>query len=460
MSESLSVVVLAAGQGTRMQSEMPKVLHTIGGKPLLAHVIEDAEALNAERIVVVYGHGGEQVQAALADKNIHWVEQGEQLGTGHAVAQALPELNDDHTILLLYGDVPLISVETLRTLVQAASGGCLALLTAELDDADGYGRIVRDSAGKVQCIVEQKDASPEQLAISEINTGMLAVKAKSLRQWVSQLKNDNAQSEYYLTDIVGFAVADGIRVQTTHPSSLIEIQGVNNKCQLAELERAYQQQQAKHFMQAGLTLRDPARFDVRGELDFGKDVVIDVNVVIEGKVVLGNDISVGPNCCLKNVVIGDGTVIEANCVIEDSRIGANCNIGPFARLRPETILADSVKVGNFVEVKKSTIDSGSKVNHLSYVGDTTMGSNVNVGAGTITCNYDGANKHQTVIGNDVFIGSDTQLVAPVTLGDGATIGAGSTITRDAPENALSLSRVKQTTAESWKRPQKQRKEKS
>lgn len=457
MSESLSVVVLAAGQGVRMQSEMPKVLHTIGGKPLLAHVIEDAEALNAERIVVVYGHGGEQVQAALAGKNIHWVEQEQQLGTGHALAQALPALDDDHTILLLYGDVPLISVETLRTLVQTASDNCLALLTAELDDPSGYGRIVRDGAGNVQCIIEQKDASPEQLAIREINTGMLAVKAKPLRQWVSQLKNDNAQSEYYLTDIVGFAVADGVGVQTTRPSSLIEIEGVNNKYQLAELERAYQQRRAKHFMQAGLTLRDPARFDVRGELAFGKDVAIDINVLLEGDVVLGNDISIGPNCCLKNAIVGDGTIIEANCVIEDSRIGANCNIGPFARLRPETTLADSVKVGNFVEVKKSTIASGSKVNHLSYVGDTTMGSNVNVGAGTITCNYDGANKHQTIIGDNVFIGSDTQLVAPVTLGDGATIGAGSTITQDAPENALSLSRVKQTTREGWKRPIKDKK---
>lgn len=456
MQNMLSAVVLAAGQGTRMKSDLPKVLHTIGGKPMLAHVLEAARALNPASIVVVYGHGGGQVQSEINDDKLHWVEQAQQLGTGHAVAQAMPKVADDHTVLLLYGDVPLITAETLHTLVQAASGNCLALLTAELDDASGYGRIVRDSAGSVQCIVEQKDATPEQLEIREINTGMLAVNGKQLRQWISQLQNNNAQGEYYLTDIVGFAVVDGVKVQTTSPSSRVEIEGVNNKCQLAELERAHQQRLATAYMQDGLTLRDPARFDVRGELTFGEDVIIDVNVVLEGTVVLGKGVSISPNCMLKNVRVGDGTTIEANCVIENSSIGANCNIGPFARLRPETELSDSVKVGNFVEVKKSTIATGSKINHLSYVGDTTMGTNVNMGAGTITCNYDGANKHRTIIGNDVFIGSDTQLVAPVSIGDGATIGAGSTITRDAPPNALTLSRLKQTTKEGWRKPEKKK----
>lgn len=456
MQNKLSVVVLAAGQGTRMKSDLPKVLHTIGGKPMLAHVLSAARDLNPARISVVYGHGGEQVQAVLAATDVEWVEQEAQLGTGHAVAQVMPTIREDHTVLLLYGDVPLITVDTLRALLKASESDKLALLTAELDNATGYGRIVRDDNKVVQSIVEQKDASTEQLAIREINTGMMAVNAKHLRQWISQLENNNAQGEYYLTDIVGFAVADGVAVETTSPDSLTEIEGVNNKCQLAELERAYQQRQAKNHMENGLTLRDPARFDVRGELEFGKDVIIDVNVVLEGKVVLGNGISIGPNSTLKNVIVGDGTVIEANCVIESSNMGANCVIGPFARLRPDTKLSDSVKVGNFVEVKKSIIATGSKVNHLSYVGDTIMGTNVNVGAGTITCNYDGAYKHQTIIGNDVFIGSDTQLVAPVTIGDGATIGAGSTITRDVPADELSLSRVKQTIKEGWKRPEKKK----
>ena len=448
----LSVVVLAAGQGTRMKSDLPKVLHTIGGDPLLLHVVRAAQALDAKDITVVYGHGGEQVQAALANEDLNWVEQAKQLGTGHAVEQALPLLAEEHTVLLLYGDVPLITPDTLKQLVAASENNSLALLTTDLDDPTGYGRIVRDKSNNVLCIVEQKDASSEQLAIKEINTGMLAVRSNELRQWIKRLENNNAQDEFYLTDIVGFAVNDGVNINTTSPGSVMEIEGVNNKRQLAELERAHQLRLANQYMEDGLTLRDPSRFDVRGELSFAKDVVIDINVIIEGKVTLGNRVTIGPNVVLKNLTLGDDCHVHANSVIEESIVGARCEIGPFARIRPETKLADQVKVGNFVEIKKSTVDTGSKINHLSYVGDTTMGSNVNVGAGTITCNYDGANKYQTIIGDNVFIGSDTQLIAPVTVGDGATIGAGSTITRDAAAGVLTLSRTEQVSKESWKRP--------
>lgn len=458
MSDPLSVVVLAAGQGTRMQSDLPKVLHTIGGEPLLVHVINAAMALSASQISVVYGHGGGQVQEALSQYslqgNIQWVEQSQQLGTGHAVEQALPGIPDDHLVLLLYGDVPLISVETLQKLIAATANDALALLTAELENPAGYGRIVRDTAGNVLSIVEQKDATPAQLAIKEINTGMLAVKADKLRKWISLLDNNNAQGEFYLTDIVGLAVRDNTKVSTANPNEICEIEGVNNKRQLAELERAFQQRQANRLMEAGLTLRDPTRFDLRGELIIGRDVEIDVNVVVEGRVELGDKVSIGPNTVLKNVVIGSGTRVHANCVIADSVMGSRCEIGPFARVRPDTNLADSVKIGNFVEIKKSEIAAGSKISHLSYVGDTTMGANVNVGAGTITCNYDGANKHQTIIGDNVFIGSDTQLVAPVTIEEGATIGAGSTITRDAPGETLTLSRSKQVSKQGWRRPVK------
>lgn len=450
----LTVVVLAAGQGTRMKSNLPKVLHRIAGKPLLEHVINDAQALQAEQIVVVYGHGGDQVQQALSGYEVAWVEQAEQLGTGHAVEQALPAIADDRMVLLLYGDVPLIGVHTLRRLVAATAGDSLALLTATLGDPTGYGRIIRDAAGRVQCIVEQKDASAEQLQVNEINTGMLAVRAPLLRQWIAQLENNNAQGEFYLTDIVGLAVADGVTVTTAHPDEICEIEGVNNKRQLAQLERAFQQRQANALMEQGLTLLDPARFDLRGELSIGRDVVIDVNAVIEGNVILGDNVTVGPNTVLKNVTIGAGTQIHANSVLEQSSVGARCEIGPFARIRPQTQLADQVKVGNFVEIKKSVIAEGSKVNHLSYVGDTTMGANVNVGAGTITCNYDGANKHQTVIGDNVFIGSSTQLVAPVSVGDGATIGAGSTITQDVPAETLALTRSQQKSKQGWQRPKK------
>jgi len=456
MVKPLCVVVLAAGQGTRMKSDLPKVLHEIGGTSLLMHVIRAAQALDAAEITVVYGHGGEQVKSVLSEEEIIWVEQGEQLGTGHAVQQAMPSVPDDHIALLLYGDVPLITAGTLNQLVAATEQNALALLTATLENPTGYGRIVRDSTNKVQCIVEQKDASHEQLAINEINTGMLAVRSNELRQWVNRLDNKNAQGEFYLTDIIGFAVEDGIDINTRHPDSTVEIEGVNNKRQLADLERAYQSRSANTHMENGLTLRDPNRFDVRGELSFGKDVIIDANVIIEGKVTLGDRVTIGPNVLLKDIIIGNETNIHANSVLEKSIIGASCEIGPFARIRPDTILADQVKVGNFVEIKKSTVAEGSKVNHLSYIGDTTMGSQVNIGAGTITCNYDGANKHQTIIGDNVFIGSNSQLIAPVTVGDGATIGAGSTITRGAPSGALTLTRPKQVTREGWKRPEKKK----
>lgn len=454
----LSVIVLAAGQGSRMQSSLPKVLHTIGGQPLLEHVIKDALALNASDIHVVFGHGGAQVQQALSAYELSWVEQAEQLGTGHAVEQALPSIADDHLVLLLYGDVPLITVQTLQRLIAVSvlenGDDALALLTTELDDPSGYGRIVRDAQGMVQAIVEQKDASEVQLGIDEINTGILAVKASLLKRWIARLDNKNAQGEFYLTDIVGMAAAEGVRINTANPSDIFEIEGVNNKCQLAKLERAFQRRKAQALMTQGLTLRDPARFDLRGELIIGRDVVIDINVIIEGRVELADDVVIGPNSVLKNIKIGSGTQVHAHCVLEDSLVGSNCDIGPFARLRPQTELANKVKVGNFVEIKKSTIADGSKVNHLSYVGDTTMGGNVNVGAGTITCNYDGANKHQTIIGNDVFIGSDTQFIAPVTVADGATIGAGSTITKDTPAETLTLSRSKQVSLKGWQRPRK------
>lgn len=453
---SLNVIILAAGAGTRMRSRLPKVLHEVGGKPMLEHVVDAARQLDARRIQVVYGHGGEAVRSALAHLEVGWVEQGEQLGTGHAVAQTLPHMGAGDTVLVLYGDVPLISAETLRQVVTVAQQDSLGLLTVRLDDPRGYGRIVRDDQGSVVRIVEEKDASAEERAITEINTGMLAVSGERLQKWLAALDNNNAQGEYYLTDIIAMAVRDGVKVSTVAPRSVAEVMGVNNRVQLAEVERHYQRAHAERLMLAGITLRDPARFDVRGELSAGSDVTIDVNVVIEGKVVLGNSVRIGPNVVLRNAAIGDDVEILAQCMIEDAVIGARCRIGPFARIRPETRLAADVHIGNFVEIKKSEIGQGSKINHLSYVGDATVGGNVNIGAGTITCNYDGANKHRTTIGNDVFVGSSTQLVAPVTVGDGATIGAGSTITHDAPPGELTLSRAPQQTRPGWKRPIKKK----
>lgn len=455
---NLEIIILAAGQGTRMRSSMPKVLHPLAGKPLLAHVIDTAKELDPSAIHVVYGHGGEQVKAAINDPSVNWVEQTKQLGTGHAVEQAMPAVKAGSTVLVLYGDVPLIRLQTLRDLLSKGAAG-LGLLTVSLDDPDGYGRILRDETGGVVAIIEHKDASAEQLRIREGNTGILACTADKLRTWLEKLENNNAQGEFYLTDIVALAVREGIAVHAETAENEEEVAGVNDRLQLAHLERKYQQRCAEALMRSGVTLFDPLRFDLRGNATVGQDVVLDVGVVFEGDVVLGDRVHVGANCVLRNVRIGDDVTIEPMSLIEQAEIGNHCTIGPFARIRPGTQLADKAKVGNFVEIKNSVIGSASKVNHLSYIGDTTMGQEVNIGAGTITCNYDGANKHRTVIGDRAFIGSDSQLVAPVTVGDDATIGAGSTITRDAPDGELTLSRGVQKSIKGWKRPVKKRSEK-
>jgi len=451
---NLTVCILAAGQGKRMHSDRPKVLHEIGGKPLVGHVIDTARALSTAEPVVVFGHGGDQLKAAFADTPITWIEQREQLGTGHAVGQALEAIPRDGMTLILYGDVPLLRAETLERLIDEAADGSFGLLTVNLGDPAGYGRIVRDAAGKVCRIVEHKDANPEELAISEINTGIMAISSADLHRWIPALDNSNAQGEYYLTDCVAAAVADGVKIVSVLAGSEAEVTGVNNRQQLAALERCYQRDHADRLMELGVMLRDPDRIDVRGSLQCGRDVEIDVNAVFIGDVTLGDRVRVGPNCVIENAVIGNDVELLPNCVIESASIGDGSRIGPFARVRPETVLGRSVHVGNFVEVKKSRIDDGSKVNHLSYVGDSEIGANVNVGAGTITCNYDGAFKHKTVIEDDVFIGSDTQLVAPVTIGRGATVGAGTTVTDDVGADELVISRVKQKTISGWKRPRK------
>ena len=449
---SLSVIILAAGEGTRMRSELPKVMHTLGGRSLLEHVVSTARQLNPGHTCVVFGHGGEQVRTSHRHLDVEWIEQAEQLGTGHAVAQAMASAAKHDTVLVLYGDVPLISVATLEQLIAAVSKDSLGLLTMTLENPAGYGRIIREKTGRVKCIVEDKDAGDEERAVKEINTGILAVQAKHLHNWLKALDNKNAQGEYYLTDIIAMAVSDDITINTVAPQTAYEPLGVNNRAQLAELERCYQQQQAIQLMTAGVTLRDPNRLDLRGEMSTGTDVTIDVNNVFEGKVILGNRVQIGPNNVIRNATIGDDVVIHSHCVIEDAVVGTHCRIGPYSRIRPETTLGDDVHIGNFVEIKKSQVKDRSKINHLSYVGDTTVGRNVNIGAGTITCNYDGANKHHTEIGDNVFIGSDTQLIAPVTVGNGATIGAGSTITRDVPPDELTLSRVAQSSRKGWKRP--------
>src|SRR3569832_1874219 len=455
---NLSVVILAAGQGTRMRSKLPKVLPAPGGRPPPPPAAATARVLKPSAVHIVYGHGGMQVRAALQDMPVRWVEQTQQLGTGLAGAQALPSIVDDEVVLVLYGDVPLTRGDTLQRLLAAAEGGALGLMTAHLDDPSGYGRIIRDAESDVIAIVEHKDASDEQRRINEINTGMLAVNASRLRQWVSALDNKNSQGEFYLTDIIAMAVRDSVPVQTVHPSAVAEIMGINNRAQLAELERIYQRQRAEQLMLQGVTLRDPARLDVRGELEAGRDVMIDVNVVCEGRVAIGNDVVIGPNCYLLDVTIAEKKNKQTNTKNKKTKKNTNTHNKPFARIRPGTVLADDVHVGNFVEVKKSEVGAGSKVNHLSYIGDSTIGRRVNVGAGTITCNYDGANKFQTVIEDDAFIGSDTQLIAPVTVGAGATIGAGSTISKDAPAGELTLSRVPQQTRKGWKRPVKKKAE--
>ncbi|TAN50799.1 MAG: UDP-N-acetylglucosamine diphosphorylase/glucosamine-1-phosphate N-acetyltransferase [Methylococcaceae bacterium] len=452
----MEIIILAAGQGTRLKSAIPKVMHQIGGNALLEHVITAARHLTvAEHITVVYGHGGETVPNALAHTGVQWAKQEQQHGTGHAVAQALPHLKGGGTVLILFGDVPLVQPATLTRLVSAAGQDSLAILTVELDNPYGYGRIVRNETGAVARIVEEKDATPQEKTITEGNSGVMAVPHQLLARWLPQLGNSNAQGEYYLTDLVGLAVADGVSVKAAKVGDADEVFGVNNREQLAYLERVYQARLAQRLMAEGVTLRDPARFDLRGEiLEHGTDIEIDVNVVLEGRLTIGARVKIGPHCVIRNASIGDDTIIEAHSMIDAAVIGAGCRIGPFARIRPETHLADHVHVGNFVELKKSNVAAGSKINHLSYVGDSTVGAGVNIGAGTITCNYDGANKHQTIIEDGAFIGSDTQLVAPVRVGKNATIGAGSTITHDAPADALTLSRSKQMTLQGWKRPQK------
>ncbi len=449
----MNVVILAAGQGKRMRSDLPKVLHPLAGKALLAHVIDTARELGAGRICVVYGHGGEQVREALDAPDLTWARQEPQLGTGHAVLQAMPGAVASAPTLVLYGDVPLIRASTLRRLIEAAATGSLALLTAYLDQPRGYGRIVRVD-GEVKRIVEEKDADDAERAINEINTGILVAPTAALARWLPTLGNRNAQGEYYLTDIVAMAVAEGMPVATAHPEAAWETEGVNSKLQLAALERVHQRNVADRLMEDGVMLADPARIDVRGELVCGRDVSIDVNCVFEGRVELADGVSIGANCVLKNCRIGSGARLAAFCHVDDATVGPECAIGPYARLRPGAELGRDVHVGNFVEVKNSTIADHSKANHLAYIGDATIGSRVNVGAGTITCNYDGANKFRTVIEDDAFIGSDTQLVAPVTVGRGATLGAGTTLTRDAPPDQLTISRAKQVSIPGWKRPTK------
>jgi bifunctional UDP-N-acetylglucosamine pyrophosphorylase/glucosamine-1-phosphate N-acetyltransferase len=456
MQQPLNIVILAAGKGTRMNSELAKVLHPLAGRPLLQHVLAAARALGPAKICVVYGHGGEAVKAVLEGADdVVMVQQEPQLGTGHALQQTLPHLDPDGATLVLYGDVPLIHADTLAPLVDAARRGGVALLTMALADPRGYGRIVREN-GRVTRIVEEKDASEAERALTEINTGILAVSNAHLARWLPALKNDNAQGEYYLTDIIGMAAADGIEIATSHPRHHWEVLGVNSKSQLAHLERLYQHEIADRLLQQGVTLLDPKRIDVRGELTCGRDVVIDVNCVFEGRVQLGDNVVVGANCILREVSVAAGTHIAPFSLIEEAEVGGSGRIGPFARIRPGTRLAEKVHIGNFVEIKNSQVGRGAKINHLSYVGDSTVGQNVNIGAGTITCNYDGAHKYRTVIEDDVFVGSDTQLVAPVTIGRGATIGAGSTITRDVPPGELTLSRAKQITVNGWQRPVKKK----
>jgi len=446
-------VILTAGKGKRMYSTLPKVLHPIAGAPMLAHVLRTARALNPERLIVVYGHGGERVRAAIADADIEWVEQSEQLGTGHALKMALPALPASGTTLVLYGDVPLTRAATLQALLSAAESG-MAVLTDRVADPSGYGRIVRDEHGAVARIVEDKDCTPAERAIHEINTGMLALPNARLPEWLNALKTGNAQGEYYLTDVIGLAAQAGVTVGSTLVAHSYEAAGVNNKVQLAELERIHQSNQARALLEQGVTLLDPARIDVRGSLSCGRDVSIDINCVFEGQVSLGDNVSVGANCVLKNVTVAAGSKIAPFSLLEDAVVGAECKIGPFARLRPGAQLAAKVHIGNFVEVKKSSIGVGSKVNHLTYIGDADIGSGVNVGAGCVTVNYNGVDKFRTTIQDNVFVGSGSLLVAPVTLEQGATVGAGSVINKTAPADQLTVARARQVTVPGWQRPQK------
>ena len=448
---TLAAVILAAGKGTRMKSALPKVLHPIAGKPMVAHVVAAARQLHPGSITVVYGHGGDQVRDTIADDSLNWALQAEQLGTGHAVAQAMPFVAED-TVLILYGDVPLIRPETLQAFVARVNDNTLALMTLTMDDPSGYGRIIRGDDGKVQRIVEQKDASEAELAVREINTGILACPRGFLAEALPALSSNNAQGEYYLTDVIAMAVAKGLTVDAMQPGEPWEVDGVNDRIQLARLERIYQRVQAEALMRGGATLMDPARVDLRGDIECGSDVTIDVNVVLQGRVRIGDGVQIGANCHITDAVLEDGAVIAPNSVIEQANVGPGCQVGPFARLRPGTTLAAGAKVGNFVETKKATIGEGSKINHLTYIGDAVIGKHVNVGAGTITCNYDGVNKFQTVMEDGAFIGSNSSLVAPVTVGKNATVGAGSTVTRDVAEDELAVARGKQKNISGWKRP--------
>jgi bifunctional UDP-N-acetylglucosamine pyrophosphorylase/glucosamine-1-phosphate N-acetyltransferase len=450
---SLDIVILAAGQGTRMRSALPKVLHPVAGKAMLGHVIDTARLLKPQGIHVVIGHGAELVRERLAADDLNFVLQSEQLGTGHAVAQALPMLSAER-VLILYGDVPLIEVETLQRLLQQVSEQQLGLLTVNLNDPTGYGRIVRDGSGVVKAIVEHKDASPEQRLIREGNTGILAVPGKRLGDWLGRLSNSNAQGEYYLTDVIAMAVADGLVVATEQAADEMEVLGANDRIQLSQLERHYQYRAARRLMVQGVTLIDPARFDLRGEVTVGRDVTIDINVILEGQVVIEDFVSIGPNCVIKNSTLRRGAIVKANSHLEGAEMGEGADCGPFARLRPGSLLGPRAHVGNFVELKNAVLGEGAKAGHLSYLGDAEIGARSNIGAGTITCNYDGANKFRTVLGEDVFIGSNSALVAPVTLGDRATTGAGSVITSDVPANTLAVGRAKQRNIDGWKRPTK------
>ncbi len=451
---SLSIVILAAGQGIRMRSELPKVLHRLAGKTMLEHVYNSASLVNHRQVYVVYGYGGDQVKNAHAELDVEWILQKEQLGTGHAVKQALPHIPDQDHVMILYGDIPMITSDTLHKLEQAASASGFSLLTTCIDNPTGYGRIIRNDIGDVVRIVEEKDAEGEERSICEINTGIMVVAAGPLKRWIKALKNKNTQKEFYLTDIVEMAVNKGMTVSTIDPGSAVEVRGINDRAQLAEIERYYQLIQAHQLMRRGVSIMDPSRFDLRGDVEIGQDIMIDINVLLEGRLKIGNNVTIGANCCIRESIIGDNVDIMPNSVIENAIIGNGCRIGPFARIRPDTLLDDNVHIGNFVEVKKSQIGKGSKINHLSYVGDSEVGKNVNIGAGTITCNYDGANKHKTIIEDDVFIGSNTQLIAPVKIGAGATIAAGTTVVKDVESGVLAISRPEQKIVTKWKRPKK------
>jgi bifunctional UDP-N-acetylglucosamine pyrophosphorylase/glucosamine-1-phosphate N-acetyltransferase len=452
---TVKTIILAAGQGTRMRSSLPKVLHKVANRSLLQHVYDTSKLINENEVIIIYGHGGALVRETLASLDAQWIEQKEQLGTGHAVLQADSLIENEDTILVLYGDVPLLTKRSIDSLLANVTAQSMALLTVVLDNPAGYGRIVRDAANKVLKIVEQKDATEQEQLIDEVNTGILAVKGKQLKSWISRLDNSNAQQEFYLTDVIEMAVNDGIDVKTSQPESIDEVLGVNNRKQLSHLERVYQAEQADKLMELGVTLLDPARVECRGSFDsLGQDISVDINVIFEGNNTLGNNVKIGANTIIINSKIADNVEVLANCIIDNAVVGAGSRIGPFARLRPQVELAEQVHVGNFVEIKKSTVAQGSKINHLSYIGDATIGSKVNIGAGTITCNYDGVNKFRTVIEDGAFIGSDTQLIAPVTVGKNATIGAGSTITKSTPDGQLTLSRSKQISIKNWQRPVK------